>query len=68
MVIGENMQVLSHRGRIGIEDIIVENAEWWEYWRNYWDRMESDHPMPEGPLCEITIPAISWSAEKNREE
>lgn len=56
-VCGDKMQVLSHRGRIEIEDIIAKNTEWWEYWRHYWNQIDSDHPLPEDSLCEITIPA-----------
>lgn len=56
IVISERMDVLSHRGRMEIEEIAAKHAAWWEYWREYWDRIDSDDPLPYDPLCEVTIP------------
>lgn len=56
VVVAESLEVLSHRGRIEIEDIGAKNSEWWKYWQEYWARIDSDNPMPKDPLCEITIP------------
>ena len=56
-VVSESVEVLSHRGRIEIKDIEAKSVEWWKYWRRYWDQIDSDNPLPEDSLCEITIPA-----------
>lgn len=36
----------------------VENAasDWWTYWREYWNRRNSESPMPRDYACEVTIP------------
>jgi hypothetical protein len=57
VVVGERVEVLSHRGRIEVEEISEKHQDWWKYWRQYWDKKDSDEPLPLDDLCEITIPA-----------
>ena len=51
------MEVLTFAGPISIDDIPRLNDEWWEYWRRYWQRADSDAPLPIDPTCEAVIPA-----------
>jgi hypothetical protein len=57
LVVAKGMEVLSHKGRIEFDLIEQMHTDWWNYWREYWARTDSDNPMPEDSLCEITIPA-----------
>ena len=57
VVRAKSLEVLSHQGPIESEDIPARSSAWWNYWREYWKRLDGDDSMPKDPLCEITIPA-----------
>ena len=57
VVVAKSLEIVSHQVHIEIDEIPAKSAAWWQYWREYWDRIDSDNPMPEDSLCEITIPA-----------
>lgn len=58
MVIGaDNMQLWSKDGAIPLKEIPNLRARWWTYWKEYWDRKDSEHPLPYDVHCEVTIPA-----------
>ncbi len=56
IIIGQSMQILSHKGPIATDNIPAMHAAWWKYWREYWARKDSKNPMPKDNLCEVTIP------------
>ncbi|TDR20474.1 hypothetical protein [Marinicella litoralis] len=53
----EHVQALSHDGELSPELIKEKNSKWWTYWREYWDRRDTDAAMPQDYACEVTIPA-----------
>ncbi len=56
VIAAESMTVLNHRGALTPEQVIDANQRWWTYWREYWDRMNTEAPMPYDTNCEIVIP------------
>jgi hypothetical protein len=56
-VVAKSMGIFSHTGELSLEDVVAANQKWWEYWREYWQRKDTDDPMPEDYACEVTIPA-----------
>lgn len=58
-VIASKMEIVSHHGPVGLEEIDGLSEQWWEYWREYWDKVDSDSPLPRDYACEVTIPAGS---------
>jgi len=55
----EQMQVLSHDGKLDAKLIKEKSSKWWTYWGEYWDCRETDSPMPQDYACEVTIPIKS---------
>lgn len=39
-----------------LTDIVKARDEWQSYWSEYWERKESDAPMPKDYTCEVCIP------------
>jgi hypothetical protein len=57
VVVAEQMAVASSSGDLSsAEKIASSNAAWWEYWKDYWQRRDSDSPLPKDYACEVTIP------------
>ena len=52
----KEMKLLNHLGEIALPDIADINNKWWEYWRVYWDKRESNEALPKDYACEVTIP------------
>jgi len=50
------MTLLNHHGEISPEEVQSKSAKWWDYWRDYWDRKDTDSPAPTDYACEVTIP------------
>lgn len=48
--------VLSTSGEMSPERIIEASAAWWQYWKDYWNRRDSENPLPRDYACEVTIP------------
>lgn len=57
VVAAESMSILSHHGEMDETGVIAAHEKWWEYWKEYWDRRDTDDPMPRDYACEVTIPA-----------
>lgn len=43
-------------GELKERDIGPKVSRWWEYWREYWERKDTNIPLPQDYACEITIP------------
>ncbi len=56
VVRAEEMTVLSSSGALTSAQVEASSAAWWKYWREYWDRRDTDAPMPKDYACEVTIP------------
>jgi len=67
VVVADSMKIVSHLGEIELNKIPDLHKKWWEYWKNYWDLIDSDNKLPYDPLCEITIPATKQNMEKIKE-
>lgn len=57
-VTAKELKLLNHTGDIALSEIQNINKEWWDYWRNYWDKRNSDNPLPNDPACEMTVPHV----------
>lgn len=58
-IAAKELKLLNHLGDIALADIAGINKQWWDYWRNYWDKRESDEALPKDYACEVTIPLKS---------
>jgi len=56
-VIAESVTIWCHRGEVELWKMRSMADKWWEYWRRYWERRSTDHPLPKDRVCENTIPA-----------
>lgn len=56
VVIADSVKILSHSGEIRMGEIEERCLRWWDYWKEYWERRDTDDPMLYDVLCEITIP------------
>ena len=52
----ESMTVITSAGELSPSQIIEASEAWWTYWREYWDRRDTDAPLPNDYACEVTIP------------
>lgn len=52
----QDLTVISSVGDMSPEQIQQASEKWWSYWREYWNRRESDAPLPKDYACEVTIP------------
>ena len=50
------LTVISSSGEMSPEQIQQSSEAWWSYWREYWNRRETDDPLPKEFACEVTIP------------
>lgn len=55
-VAAERMDVLTFAGPVAAEEVGVLHDAWWDYWREYWARRDTDSPLPRDYACEVTIP------------
>ena len=60
----EEIKLMSHNGKIELEDIREINNSWWKYWKKYWSLKYSKNPLPKDNLCEITIPTEKFKFTK----
>ena len=56
IVVSNEMELLTQKGTIGIDEVEVLNEKWWGYWKEYWKRRDTENPMPRDYTCEVTIP------------
>jgi hypothetical protein len=56
VVAAESLGVFNHQGELDPGAVMESNRRWWEYWREYWQRKDTDDPMPRDFACEVTIP------------
>lgn len=56
VVRGGQMGCVARSGSLGPKEVIDASTEWESYWREYWDRRDTDSPMPSDPACEVTFP------------
>lgn len=52
----QELTVISSAGEMSPEQIQQASEKWWSYWREYWNRRETDAPLPEDYACEVIIP------------
>jgi hypothetical protein len=57
VVAAEEMEIFSHHGPVRLDEIEALCGKWWEYWREYWDKKDTDAALPHDHACEVTIPA-----------
>jgi hypothetical protein len=60
----EELKLMSHKGKIELDDIPEINNCWWNYWKKYWSLRDTESPLPKDNLCEITIPAEKFKFSK----
>lgn len=63
LVAGESLAVFNHHGELGAEAVLESNRRWWAYWREYWQRRDTDDPLPRDFACEVTIPLAPDAGE-----
>lgn len=56
VVRAQDLTVIASSGNLTPEQIQRSSEKWWSYWREYWDRKETDSPMAKDYACEVTIP------------
>ena len=56
VVRGGQMGCVARSGSLGPKEVIDTSTEWESYWREYWDRRDTNSPMPSDPACEVTFP------------
>lgn len=57
-VAAEELQLRAGHGEaeVALDKIPSLHAEWWQYWRKYWDLKKTINALPEDYVCEVTIP------------
>jgi len=55
-IAAKELKLLNHSGNIDLADIADINRKWWDYWRTYWDKRDTNEPLPKDYACEVTIP------------
>jgi hypothetical protein len=53
----ESIKIVSHDGELSLDDIERRTGRWWEYWKDYWEKRNTENPLPQDYACEVTIPA-----------
>lgn len=48
---------MSHDGELSLDDVENRKDKWWDYWKEYWEKRDSENPLPKDYACEVTIPA-----------
>jgi hypothetical protein len=56
-LVAESMIVCSHAGDLALDQLKPMSRKWWDYWREYWDKINTDNPLPKDYACDVTIPA-----------
>jgi len=56
-VAAAEMEIVSHHGTVPLSDVEERCGKWWEYWRDYWNKKDTDAALPRDYACEVTIPA-----------
>ena len=57
VVIAHAMRPVTFEGPLTPDEVEERHKRWWDYWKEYWQRKDTDRPMPEDYACEVTIPA-----------
>ena len=57
VVAAESMGVFNYHGELDPPAVLESNRRWCDYWREYWQRMDTPDPLPHDFACEVTIPA-----------
>ena len=53
---GDELKVVGNRGLYKEEDILLLSKKWWEYWKDYWKKRETNDAYEKDYACEVTIP------------
>ena len=56
MVGGDQLEVLTHSGKLSEDDINEGAKRWGIYWRDYWDKRGTKEAYEKDYACEVTIP------------
>jgi hypothetical protein len=57
--IAESIALFNIQGEVDLASIPDWHGKWWSYWKEYWERKDTQNPMPEDYACEVTIPVAS---------
>jgi hypothetical protein len=55
-VASDEIKLLTKDGQIELGQIPSVHAQWWTYWRKYWDLINTKDALPKDYACEVTIP------------
>ncbi|HEU4557505.1 MAG TPA: hypothetical protein VFS20_06635 [Longimicrobium sp.] len=66
-IAAERIGLMTHDGEVALDQVPEMHAQWWRYWREYWDRLDTPDAMPYDWMCEVTIP-IRGPGEGDDEE
>jgi len=55
-IVAEKMKINTINGIIELKNIPKLNDDWWEYWRDYWNKRETSHEYPQDYACEVIQP------------
>ncbi|MCR5861980.1 hypothetical protein LRS05_07440 [Flavobacterium sp. J372] len=60
VICADEMKIYTHSGQIPLSEIPTKNINWWNYWKEYWSKIDTNESLPYDAICEITIPAERW--------
>jgi hypothetical protein len=64
VIVSKEFEIATINGIVGLGEIQNMHDQWWQYWRDYWNKKDSKESLPYDSLCEITIPAGSENNKK----
>jgi hypothetical protein len=62
LLIADSMRLFSQHGEIDFNEVESMYRKWWDYWREYWEKKDSDNPLRKDYACEVTIPLARGSS------
>ncbi len=59
-IAADELAVRSKEGFIELIQVPAIHSQWWEYWKRYWDAINTENPLPSNYACEVTIPIANF--------
>jgi len=56
IIFADDIEVYNNKGKVDLKEIPLMNSKWWEYWKEYWDKKDTNNKLPKDYACEVTIP------------